>query len=213
MIIKYLNAICMFCILGCIYIQKMEFSNIEKRLSNSESLSVDNFKNIEKIKCQHRYGSKNCDNVIDVPDYSKIEKVIIETIKEYEKFSNIGYKDGCDSYFNNKCVKHRYSIGYGTREKIRGEIITEEEALIRLKQHLKTEVYPYIPKNVSPHVFIALADLGYNAGARAIKDCVNFNGTLNYENYQKWIKCNGKRCPGLEKRRRNMVLYVLGTLE
>lgn len=125
---------------------------------------------------------------------------VVEVIKEWEGFKSTAYWDG-----------NRYSIGYGTREKTPGEIISEEEATARLKDHLETWVFPAIPENVSPEVFIALADIGYNAGHRAIRDCVNEDGSLNVENYQKWVKANGGKSNGLERRRTSMVIYVLGT--
>ena len=125
---------------------------------------------------------------------------VVEIIKEWEGFKSTAYWDG-----------NRYSIGYGTREKTPGEIISEEEATARLKDHLETWVFPAIPENVSPEVFIALADIGYNAGHRAIRDCVNEDGSLNVENYQKWVKANGGKSNGLERRRTSMVIYVLGT--
>lgn len=125
---------------------------------------------------------------------------VVETIKDWEGFRSTAYWDG-----------GRYSIGYGTREKTPGEVISEEEATARLKEHLETWVFPAIPENVSPEVFVALADIGYNAGHRAIRDCVNKDGSLNVENYQKWVKANGGKSHGLVRRRTAMVIYVLGT--
>lgn len=125
---------------------------------------------------------------------------VVEVIKEWEGFKPTAYWDG-----------NRYSIGYGTREKTPGEIISEEEATARLVDHLETWVFPAIPENVSPEVFVALADIGYNAGQRAIRDCVNEDGSLNVKNYQKWVKANGGKSNGLERRRTSMVIYVLGT--
>lgn len=125
---------------------------------------------------------------------------VVEIIKEWEGFKSTAYWDG-----------NRYSIGYGTREKTPGEIISEEEATARLKDHLETWVFPAIPENVSHEVFVALADIGYNAGHRAIRDCVNEDGSLNIENYQKWVKANGGKSNGLERRRTAMLIYVLGT--
>lgn len=129
-----------------------------------------------------------------------VQREVVEVIKEWEGFKPTAYWDG-----------NRYSIGYGTREKTPGEIISEEEATARLKDHLETWVFPAIPENVSPEVFVALADIGYNAGHRAIRDCVNEDGSLNVENYQKWVKANGGKSNGLERRRTSMVIYVLGT--
>ena len=125
---------------------------------------------------------------------------VVEIIKEWEGFKSTAYWDG-----------NRYSIGYGTRDKTPGEIISEAEATARLTDHLETWVFPAIPENVSPEVFIALADIGYNAGHRAIRDCVNEDGSLNVENYQKWVKANGGKSNGLKRRRTSMVIYVLGT--
>ena len=129
-----------------------------------------------------------------------VRREVVEVIKEWEGFKPTAYWDG-----------NRYSIGYGTREKTPGEIISEEEATARLKDHLETWVFPAIPENVSPEVFVALADIGYNAGHRAIRDCVNEDGSLNVKNYQKWVKANGGKSNGLERRHTSMVIYVLGT--
>lgn len=129
-----------------------------------------------------------------------VREEVVETIKDWEGFRSTAYWDGS-----------RYSIGYGTREETRGETISEEEATARLKEHLETWVFPAIPENVSPEVFVALADIGYNAGHRAIRDCVNEDGSLNVENYQKWVKANGGKSHGLVRRRTAMVIYVLGT--
>lgn len=129
-----------------------------------------------------------------------VRREVVELIKEWEGFKPTAYWDG-----------NRYSIGYGTREKTPGEIISEEEATARLKDHLETWVFPAIPENVSPEVFVALADIGYNAGHRAIRDSVNEDGSLNVKNYQKWVKANGGKSNGLERRRTSMVIYVLGT--
>lgn len=188
---------------------------LEKRMENVEVVSDDNFQAIQKMNCQEMYGATACEeDFLIVPPYEDIENIIIGIIKEHEKFSSQGYRDGCLKKKNGTCVEYRYSIGYGTKEKTPGETISEEEASVRLSKHLKDHVFPYIPKNVTDKgVYIALADLGYNAGPRAIRECVNFDGTLNVEEYQKWTKANGKSNEGLERRRKGTLIYALSVMD
>lgn len=203
-----------FCVFW-IHVYEQNTMKLEERLENIEYLSQDTFQNVQKINCQAMYGAEACeDDFLTVPPYEDVEKVIIEVIKEHEKFTSQAYRDGCELRRNGKCLRHRYSIGYGTREKTPGEVISEEEATVRLKEHLRVHVLPYIPSNVTDRgTYIALADLGYNAGPRAIKDCVNFDGTLNVESYQKWVKANGRKNPGLEQRRKGTLIYALSIME
>lgn len=183
---------------------------LERRMESVEIQSSETFQNVQKLNCQAMYGDECDEDFINVPPYENVEEIIVGIIKEHEKFSEKGYKDGCIKRKAGVCIKYRKSIGYGTREKTPGEIISEEEATERLKEHLRTNVFPKIPENVTDKgTFIALADLGYNAGYRAMKDCINFDGTLNVENYQKWTRFDGKRNYGLEKRRKNVLIYVL----
>lgn len=194
---------------------ELETKRLEERLETVEIQSEDTFQNVQKINCQTMYDPASCEeDFLTVPPYEDVERVIIEVIKEHEKFSSQAYRDGCEVRRKGKCVKYRYSIGYGTREKTPGEIISEKEASVRLKEHLRAHVLPYIPSNVTDRgTYIALADLGYNAGPRAIRDCVNFDGSLNVESYQKWVKANGRKNPGLEQRRKGTLIYALSIME
>lgn len=213
---KYFSLLCLVIVLsvGLLKYEKRTIE-LEKRIESVEIVSDDNFQSIQKMNCQEMYGHAACEeDFLIVPPYEDIEVVIVGIIKEHEKFSSQAYRDGCLKRKNGVCVKYRYSIGYGTKEKTPGETISEEEASVRLLKHLKDHVFPYIPDNVTNKgVYIALADLGYNAGPRAIRECVNFDGTLNVEEYQKWTKANGKSNEGLERRRKGTLIYALSVMD
>lgn len=133
-----------------------------------------------------------------IPDRTEIKDVCVELIQ-----LNEGYKP--NAYWDNK----RYSIGFGTKSK-QGETITRDEAVKRLREHLNEHVYKYIPDNVSDSTFLALCDLGYNMGPSAIIKSVNEDGTLNFEQYQKYVYIGSGKSEGLEQRRQRTLIISLG---
>lgn len=192
--------------------------NMSERLETVEGVADSAFQNVQKLNCFEMYGD-DCEEIdyLVVPPYKGdnwVEERAVEVIKSHESFSASEYPDECLwRDWDGKCGQYQMRIGYGTKIRIPGEVITEEEATLRLKEHLRSEVIPYIPDNVTDKgVKIALMDIGYNAGPSAIRDCVNIDGSLNIENYQKWTRA-GKDKDVLERRRRSTLIYVLSIME
>lgn len=181
----------------------------DTRYCKAEYLVIPAYK---KEKVQIKKTTKIKNNHFDkLAAQKQLESIIIEK----ENFSAKAYPDGClvKVRTGHKCPqgKARYSIGYGTIAKSRNEIISKSEGLRRKQEHLKNEVYKYIPENVKDTAtYIALADVGYNAGYGAIRDCVNKDGSLNIQHYQRWVNSNGKKSNGLERRRKDLLIFTLG---
>lgn len=125
-----------------------------------------------------------------------------ELIKRFEGYRSEAYRDSSGVW----------TIGYGTTENVfPGQITNRKEATNMLREHIRTEVMPYIfaavEVPVNPDQLAALISFVYNVGAG------NFRGStllakLNRGDYKgaakefpRWNKAGGKVLRGLVRRR------------
>lgn len=97
------------------------------------------------------------------------------------------------------CAKSEISIGYGTKS-YRGEIITEKIAEKRFLQYLNTNVWKYVPKDLSINQYVVYASLEYNLGHYKAKNIL-INGKLDCKKILNYKKVDGKINQGIINRR------------
>ena len=124
----------------------------------------------------------------------------IALIKKFESFKSKAYL----------CPAGVPTIGYGTTENVKlGDTITIEEAVNRLKQHIKPIELYLSSYKLNQNQFDALVSFTYNVGLGALKTSTlmrvikaNSNDFKNIEiQFKRWNKANGKVLSGLTNRR------------
>jgi len=137
-----------------------------------------------------------------IPEINSLSSEGIEFIKRFEGFSPVEYL----------CPAGKKTIGYGhvvlDRESF-GKITETQGAEILSKDVETTErvVREYVKVPLSVNQYDALCSFVYNLGEGNFRRSTLLK-ELNLRNYQKaadefgrWVKANGKKLPGLERRR------------
>jgi lysozyme len=146
---------------------------------------------------------------------TSISKNGIDLIKSFEGFRSNPYPDPATG-------STPYTIGYGTtfyikegkyiKVTMKDASITEEQATEYLQFNLKTfEQYvdSYCRDDISQQQFDALTSFCYNVGPQNLKTSTllkkvnaNPNDITIRDEFMKWVKGNGRKLPGLVKRRK-----------
>jgi GH24 family phage-related lysozyme (muramidase) len=140
------------------------------------------------------------------------EEYSLDLIKQFEGFSPKAYWDYT-----------RYSIGYGTAANSPNEVITQEEAERRMKEHIDKEVLPGIKgiigedrwNQLSYSQKSALVSLAYNLGVPGSREILKLvrDGKIEEaaQEMKKYVHADGKVLEGLVRRRNEEAKWLLNS--
>jgi lysozyme len=125
----------------------------------------------------------------------------IELIKQMEGFRGAAYR----------CPAGKLTIGYGSTVGVKpGMIVTEQQAEMMLKQHLKSDEMRLnsLGLHINQNQFDALMSFIYNVGWANFRRSTLLkyvkaapNSPMIADEFRKWRFANGRALPGLIKRR------------